>query len=83
MRKALYSIIVCVGFALIWPLSASGERIYDYYIGEDDHGYGDVIGDSAYFGINRAEVSHTGKCYRDGKRTGSAQKKGKYKTDNQ
>lgn len=61
MRKALYSIIVCVGFALIWPLSASAVTVYDNYWGSDDHGYRDLIEDSGtdYFDIFRAEVSHS------------------------
>ena len=62
MRKALYSIIVIVGFTLFFPFSASAVTIiHDNYWGADDRGYGDLIEDDGtdYFGIDRAEASHT------------------------
>ena len=60
--KRIYGFLV-IGlffFALFIPGNAGAERIYDNYIGSNDHGYGDVIGDPDDFGVDWMDVSITG-----------------------
>ena len=56
MKKFLLSIAHLLLILLIAQISFA-YTINDNYYGANDHGWGDVIGNSAYFDINRMEVS--------------------------
>ena len=51
--------ILLLSFLAVFLLAGSGfaYTIDDYYIGADDHGYGDVIGNTNYFDIDHMNVS--------------------------
>ena len=57
-----YSFLVMAlfSFALFIPSNAAAIMINDDYTGSDDHGYGDVIGNANYFGVDWLDVSITG-----------------------
>ena len=59
-RIASFLVMALVSIAIIFPGNASAAKIYDNYTGSDDHGYGDVIGNESYFGIDWMDVSITG-----------------------
>jgi len=56
-------LIVCV-ITMIFGIAGMAQalpgRIHDNFIGEDDHGYGDVIGDVNVFGIDWMDVDIVG-----------------------
>ena len=56
MRKGLLFSLLIMCF-LVGPLSAGAYTISDNYYGAIDHSYGDVIGNSAYFGIDKMDVN--------------------------
>lgn len=56
MKKLLISL--CLAFSV--PLMATPVTILDTYIGGNDHGYGDVIGSSSWFGIDSMTVDLSG-----------------------
>jgi hypothetical protein len=55
MRRILCSILI--GCLLLFPYSVGAYTINDNYIGANDHGYGDIIGDAALFDIAGMNVS--------------------------
>ena len=56
MKKQLISAGMSAILALAVAQPANATLIMDTYIGGDDHGYGDVIGDEAIFGIDSMNV---------------------------
>lgn len=59
MKKVL-SILAVVTLLIGLAGMAQAYTITDEYVGEDDHGYGDVIGDVDDFGIDEMEVELVG-----------------------
>ncbi len=55
-----FIVIALFSFALLIPSNTEAVMIYDYYIGSNDRGYGDVIGNPNSFGIDWLDVSITG-----------------------
>jgi len=56
------SITVCVLILSLFILThnSQGYTIIDNYWGANDHGYGDIVGSSAYFDISKMEVNYNG-----------------------
>lgn len=54
------TIAAVLALALSQSLQATPVNIADGYMGGDDHGWGDVIGDDAYFDIQSMDVELTG-----------------------
>ena len=50
-------VIAMLSFALFIPVNSEADIILDNYIGANDHGYGDVIGNPAHFGVDWMDVS--------------------------
>lgn len=57
MKKFLAAFAAVVMFS---PLGASAGVITDTYVGADGHGYGDVVGDVATYGISSATIKRSG-----------------------
>lgn len=59
--KSLFKICILFFFVMLLPLSveAWAVEVTDKYVGADDHGYGDLIGDDK-FEIQRADVNFKG-----------------------
>jgi hypothetical protein len=58
MRKAI-GVCVLILSLFMWAHNSQGYTIIDNYWGAQDHGYGDVIGSEAYFGISKMEVNYS------------------------
>jgi len=56
MKKGLFLSLLIICF-LVMPLAAGAYTINDNYIGADNHSWGDVIGNPAYFGIDKMDVN--------------------------
>lgn len=59
-RISGFLIIALFSFAFFIPVNSEAIIINDNYIGSDNHGYGDVIGNTSDFGIDWLDVSITG-----------------------
>jgi hypothetical protein len=54
------SVFVVSALSSVWALSASADVILDHYIGSDDHGYGDVIGQPGSFDVSAVDINLAG-----------------------
>ena len=73
MKKFLAAL---AAVALFSPLGASAGIITDSYWGADGHGYGDVVGDAATYGISSATIKRSGTLLTIGIATGFAGRAG-------
>ena len=64
MKKFTLSLTVLILTLALWAGSAFAYTINDEYVGADDHGMGDVIGNPGLFDISKAEISLSGSMLR-------------------
>ena len=46
-----------INFLFLLPMGTEAYTIQDNYYGANDHGWGDIVGDPAYFDISRMDVN--------------------------
>ena len=54
--KAWIQVCSMTIFLFLLPIGTQAYTIYDNYYGANDHGWGDVVGNPAYFDVSRIEV---------------------------